>query len=157
MTLLLTLITASTESILKNQPIKVWNDFSQTMWTLCMHIFMIIKLPLKKSAEDSIKLSKKEKPSIGLLPTGMLKASSMHLLSANVSISTNLSEDRMNIICSLETMRKYNILAYIKNIAMDLLLGVPFVVVSLLENILKELEKNSTDSMIKTVPSLLRC
>ena len=157
MTLLLTLITASTESILKNLLIKVWKDCSWIMWTLCMLIFMIIKLLLKKSVEDSIKLSKMEKLSIGLLPTGMLKVYSMHLPYASVLTSTSQLEDRMNIICSLETMRKYNILASIRNITMDLLLGVLFAVVSLLENISKELERSSTDSMTKIVLSQLKC
>jgi hypothetical protein len=84
-----------------------------------MLIFMIMILLLKKFVEDSIKLSKMEKLSIGLLPTGMLKVYSMHLPSANALTSTSQSEDRMNIICSLETMRKYNILVSIKNITMD--------------------------------------
>ena len=122
-----------------------------------MLIFMITKLLSKKFAEGSIKLSKMEKLSIGLLQTGMLKVYSMHLLFANALISTNQSEDRTNIICSLETMRKYNILVSIKNITMDSLLGVHFAAVSLLENILKELEKNSIDSMTKIVLSQLKC
>lgn len=122
-----------------------------------MPISMITKLLLKKSAEDSMKSSKMEKPSIGLPPTGMLKVSSMLLLSVSVSTSINQSEDKANIICSLETMKKYNILAFIKNTTMGLLLGVHFAEASLLENILKELERSSTDSMTKTVLSPLKC
>lgn len=95
-----------------------------------MLIFMTTKLLLKKSAEDSMKLLKMEKLSIGLPPTGMLKAFSMLLLSVNASTSINQSEDKVNTICSLENMKKFNILDFIKNTSMDLLLGAHFVVVS---------------------------
>jgi hypothetical protein len=54
-------------------------------------------------------------------------------------------------------MKKYNILDFIKNITMGLLLGVHYVVVFLLENILKELERNSIDSMTKIVHSQSIC
>jgi hypothetical protein len=54
-------------------------------------------------------------------------------------------------------MKKYNILDFIKNITMGLLLGVHFVVVFLLENILKELERNLIDSMTKIVHSQSIC
>jgi hypothetical protein len=87
----------------------------------------------------------------------MLKASSMLLLSASVSTSISQSEGKTNIICSLETTKKYNILAFIKNTTTGLLLGVHFAEASLLENTLKELERSSTGSTTKTVPSLLKC
>lgn len=157
MTLTLTLITVSTENILKSLLIKVWLDYSQTTWTLCMPIFMITKLLLKKFVEASIKSQKMVKLSIGLLPIGMLRVSSMPLRSVSASISISQSEDKTNITCSLETMKKYNILDFIKNITMGLLLGVHFAVVFLLENILKELERNLIDSMTKIVHSQSIC
>lgn len=97
------------------------------------------------------------KLSIGLLPIGMLRVSSMPLRSVSASISISQLEDKTNITCSLETMKKYNILDFIKNITMGLLLGVHFVVVFLLENILKELERNLIDSMTKIVHSQSIC
>lgn len=97
------------------------------------------------------------KLSIGLLPIGMLRVSSMPLRSVSASISISQSEDKINITCSLETMKKYNILDFIKNITMGLLLGVHFVVVFLLENILKELERNLIDSMTKIAHSQSIC
>ncbi len=97
------------------------------------------------------------KLSIGLLPIGMLRVSSMPLRSVSASISISQLEDKTNITCSLETMKKYNILDFIKNITMGLLLGVHYVVVFLLENILKELERNSIDSMTKIVHSQSIC
>lgn len=70
----------SIENISNKALTKVFKDYKWNMLISYTPISMTNRRPLNKSAEDFMKLSNREKPSIGPHPIGILKVSLMHWL-----------------------------------------------------------------------------